>query len=107
MSESDQEKPIACSLGTGDYRERLAFIAELNSRNLLSQRRDGLRLELAYHPAAAEDLRELIPREEACCGFLTFRLQEEHDSLLLVIAAPEAARSILDSVFAPFVPAAP
>lgn len=102
MTECDQEKPIACSLGAGDYRERLAWIAELNARNLRRQRRSGLRLELAYGTAVAEDLRELIRREEACCGFLTFRLQQKHDSLLLVITAPETARSMLDSVFEPF-----
>lgn len=34
-------EPIACTLGAGAYRERLAWIAELNRSALQSVRREG------------------------------------------------------------------
>jgi hypothetical protein len=40
------ETPIACSLGVGDYRERLAQIAQLARDALRSHERDGLVLHL-------------------------------------------------------------
>jgi hypothetical protein len=94
--------PIACTLGPGDFRQRLAWIADLNRDALRAQYRDGLRLELTYAPAALDRVREMVARERDCCAFLTFELQREADTVRLVIQAPEDAREALDAVFAPF-----
>jgi hypothetical protein len=97
-----EQAPIACTLESGDFRQRLAWIAELNRDALRAQRRDGLRLELTYAPTALDRVREMVAREQDCCAFLTFDLQEEPDTVRLVIEAPENARDALDAVFEPF-----
>jgi hypothetical protein len=94
--------PIACTLGPGDFRQRLAWITELNRDALCAQRREGLRLELTYARAALGRVRELVAREQDCCAFLTFELQQEADTVRLVIEAPEHAPDALDAVFEPF-----
>jgi hypothetical protein len=99
---TSEPTPIACTLGQGDYRQRLAWIADLNRDALRAQQRDGLRLELTYAPAARDRVREMVARERDCCAFLTFDLQQEADAVRLVIEAPEDARDVLDAVFEPF-----
>jgi hypothetical protein len=94
--------PIACTLGPGDFRQRLAWIADLNRDALRAQQRDGLRLELIYAPAALDRVREMVARERNCCAFLTFDLRQEAEAVRLVIEAPEDARDALDAVFEPF-----
>jgi len=94
--------PIACTLAGGDYRERLAWIAELNRDALRAQRWDDLRLDLTYTPEAAPRVRDMVRREQACCAFLTFTLREDADATRLTIVAPEAAREGADVLFAPF-----
>lgn len=99
---TSEPTPIACTLGSGDFQRRLAWIAELNRDALLSRKRDGLRLELTYALDALDRLREMIAREEECCAFLTFKLHPEGDAIRLVIAAPGGARDALDTVLQPF-----
>jgi hypothetical protein len=94
--------PIACTLGSGDFQERVAWIANLNRDALRSQHRDGLRLELTYAPAALDRVREMVKREQDCCAFLNFDVHQEKDAVRLVIEAPEGARDALDAVFEPF-----
>lgn len=96
------EQPIVCSLAAGDYRERLAWIVELNRDALRQQRRNDLRLELTYAPQAAARVREMVKREQECCAFLTFELREDADATRLAIVAPEAAREDADLLFEPF-----
>jgi hypothetical protein len=95
-------EPIACTLGADAYRERLAWIAELNRPALQSVRREGAELVLTYDPHAGGRVREMVHREQECCAFLDFKLFEEEKGLTLVITAPEAAREALDAVFNPF-----
>jgi hypothetical protein len=99
--------PIACTLAPGDFRQRLAWIAELNREALRAQHREGLRLELTYAPAALDRVREMVAREQDCCAFLSFDLQQEADKVLLIIEAPQDARDALDTVFEPFQARAP
>lgn len=95
--------PIACTLGAGAYHERLAWIAELNQSALQGARREGARLILTYDPRVAVRVRKMIHREQECCAFLQFELNEGETGLMLVITAPEAARDVLDAIFDPFV----
>jgi hypothetical protein len=101
------DTPIACTLETGEFKERLGWIAELNREALLDARREGLRLTLTYRPDEAERVREMIRREQQCCAFLGFDLREEQESLTLVIEAPQSAADGLDAIFEPFVAATP
>ena len=99
---SSEAAPIACTLEVGDFKERLAWIANLNRGALLGSRRDDLRLELAYAPHALKDVREMMRREQQCCAFLGFDLIVEDDVIRLVVTAPEEAREAAELVFEPF-----
>jgi hypothetical protein len=97
--------PIACTLQPGSYQERLAWIAALAREGLRGVSREDLRLELRYAPDVAARVREMVGKEQECCGFLTFELTETHDDVRLTITAPERARDVADTLFEPFVPA--
>ena len=98
------EAPIACTLAPGDYRERLASIAELARDGLLGIRRDDLRLELRYARNVADRVRELVAKEQACCAFLDFAVSEIDEGVRLTITAPERAKDVADALFEQFVP---
>lgn len=100
-------RPIACTLGAGDFQARVAWIAALNARALRSYRRDDLILQLTYAPDAADDVREMVAKEQACCAFLNFATREDAAGLQLVITAPESARVAAELVFEPLVAKTP
>lgn len=97
-----ETSPIACTLGAGDFKARLAWIAALNAAALRAERQDGVRLELTYAPEARDQVLDLIRREQECCAFLSFALDEDPSGLRLTVEAPEAVRDGVDTVFAPF-----
>lgn len=101
-TDESRREPIACTLGAGAYRERLASIAELNRSALKSVRREGVLLILTYDRQASGAIRELIRSEQECCAFLQFELSENEKELTLAITAPEPARDTLDALFDPF-----
>jgi hypothetical protein len=102
--DSRGEAPIACTLGSGDYRERLARIAELARDGLLSVRREDLAIELRYAPSVADRIREMVGKEQECCAFLNFAISEIGEDVRLTITAPERARDVADALFEQFVP---
>ena len=99
------EAPIACTLQPGDYKERLAWIAELAREGLLDVIREDLRLELKYAPSVADRVREMVRKEQQCCAFLNFDLSEIDGAVRLTIAVPERAREVADALFEQFWPA--
>lgn len=101
------DAPIACTLESGDFKERLGWIAELNRAALLDTRREGMQLVLSYRPDHADNVRELVRREQQCCAFLNFDLKEERGRVILAIEAPEGATEALDAIFEPFLTARP
>lgn len=94
--------PIACTLDAGDYKARLASIAELTQDALRGFERRDLELVLWYAPEAQERVRLMIDNERACCGFLSFDLREEPDAMVVSIVAPERARGVAEELFAQF-----
>lgn len=103
MTETDAAvPPIACTLDTGSFKTRLAWIAALNARALTTSRRGDLSLVLEYRGEALPDVRDLVRRERACCAFLDFKLDERGDNLVLAITAPETARDAADMLFDQF-----
>lgn len=93
---------IACTLGTGDLKDRVAWITALNKRHLLGQRREGLALVLTYDLSSSDEVAELVAREQACCAFLTFAMRETEVVVEPSIQVPEAARATADDLLAPF-----
>jgi len=102
--DNESTAPIACTLQPADYRERLAWIAELARDGLLEVSRDDLRLELTYAPQFAHLVREMVGNERNCCAFLDFKLAETDAGIRLTITAPERARDVSDAIFEQFVP---
>jgi hypothetical protein len=100
---SHEPAPIACTLRPGEFLDRLRWINELAEDALHTRERRDLELELRYAPEAAERVRELVRREQACCEFLTFDLHESPTEVRLIIRAPEEARLAANTIFAAFV----
>jgi hypothetical protein len=101
-----ESAPIACKLTASDYKTRLAWIADLTRDALRRQARHDLELELVYAADAAERVREMVRKEQDCCTFLTFNLDERPDEIRLTIKAPERAREAADMLFGQFLPSA-
>lgn len=95
--------PIACTLAADDFRQRIAWITELNRTALRSHQRSGLTLTLVYDLEAEAQVRDLVAREQLCCAFLGFDLLLEFDLVRLTITAPETARTAADTIFDQFV----
>lgn len=100
---NSESPPIACALGSGDFKGRIGWIRELSAKSLRGHHRDGLMLEVTYDRSAAPDVHELVRRERACCGFLRFDVRESADEVHLTITAPPEAKSAADELFAHFV----
>ena len=88
-----QTEPIACTLPSGEFSERMVWIAGLNRASLLRHQQQDLHLELMYAGDAVAQVRELVRREQQCCAFLTFVLREQEGTVTLTIDAPESARA--------------
>ncbi|MBT2325730.1 hypothetical protein J7E62_25700 [Variovorax paradoxus] len=99
--------PIACTLDMGAMGERLGDIQRLTRRHLRFYRLEGLTLYLAYYREAADEVTRLVGLERACCAFLEFDLQIQHDSVELSITAPEEACDGAKWLFAKFMPEEP
>jgi hypothetical protein len=96
--------PIACTLAPRDYLARLAWIAELARDALRGFERRDLVLHLRYVLEAGDRDREMVRKEQVCCAFLTFELQETPHEIQLTVRAPEGARGALDMLFGQFSP---
>lgn len=94
---------IACTLGSGELKHRIAGIRDLSCRHLLSSRREPLALHLTYPAAALAEVEDLVAKEADCCAFLDFDLQAG-DIVQLTITAPVSAASAADELFAHFAP---
>jgi len=106
MTES-KTPPIACTLMTADFKDRIAWIGELTRDALRKHERQGLVLDLRYAPEAASRVREMVRKEQECCAFLTFEMREELDEVRLTITAPPEATEAADLLFEQFVASAP
>jgi len=99
-----ENKPIACTLGAGDYKQRLASIGTLNQEALLSHSRHDLNLLLIYTVDAAHRVRQMVREEQECCSFLNFDLDQGAEEIQLTITLPERAREAADDIFGQFLP---
>jgi len=98
------EAPIACTLETGDFKERTASIRDLARRSLRHASRAPLTLTLTYAAEALDEVQDLVAMERRCCAFLDFDLRNDGRSVVLIITAPESARDAADIIFDHFAP---
>jgi hypothetical protein len=96
------DRPIACSLSSTDYAERIDQLAALRRDALLDRSpiEDGERLVFVDAPGIETSLRAAIDAEAACCSYLTLTLERDGHRLLLDITGPEMARPIIKELFA-------
>jgi hypothetical protein len=96
------DRPIACTLPAGAYRERTAALSALARRALRSREptAGGERLAFADDPAIEQALRAAIAAEQQCCAFLRLQLVRAHGALVLDITGPDEARPIISALFA-------
>jgi hypothetical protein len=99
---TSESRSIACSLASGEFKDRLAWIGALTRDALRSHELRDLVLDLRYAPEARDRVRKMVRNEQACCSFLTFDLREKPDEIRLIITAPEAAREAADMLFEQF-----
>jgi hypothetical protein len=59
-------------------------------------------LRLRFAPEAVQRIQDMMHKEQGCCSFLSFELEERPQELWLIIRAPEAARAAADALFAQF-----
>ena len=95
---------IACTLGAGDFKDRVSGIRDLARRSLRNSRRTPLQLELVYGPEALVEVKDLVAKESDCCSFLGFDLQNDDTAVRLTITAPVEASTAADELFAHFAP---
>lgn len=93
---------IACTLIGPDLKRRLAAIAALARRALLSHEQVGATLRLRYACDAADELESLVDQERLCCAFLDFELVRSVDAIQLDIKVPAQATEFLDTLLAHF-----
>lgn len=100
----DTSVAIACTLGSGDFKERVGAIRALSGRSLLRADRKPLALALTYGPEALDAVRDLVAKEAECCSFLDFDLRHDERGVYLAITAPIDALAAADELFAHFAP---
>jgi hypothetical protein len=91
------ELPIACSLSATELPARLAEMADLGREALREARYDGAEAQLRF--AAGAGVRErvdaVVAAETQCCAFLTMRVSDAHETVVLSITAPAGAEVVL------------
>jgi hypothetical protein len=79
-------------------------MAELGRTALIDARQDSARAELRF--AAGDGIRERVEAfaaaEAECCPFLTMRIAEEPDAIVLAVEAPEDADGLLAELVGAF-----
>lgn len=93
-------KPVACSLGASELRQRLNAIGEVGADNLISREAEGDRHRLRFRSTAStrRRLEDIVTAEAECCAFLDISLSEEGGELVLSIAAPEDGQAVADEL---------
>ena len=96
------DAPIACTLSPADAAERADHLRALAARTLRSRTRIPAGDRLVFAPGADTEraLRAAVAAEAACCAFLRLELRREDDALVLDVTGPEAARPVIDALFA-------
>jgi hypothetical protein len=79
--------PIACSLDAGSLAARRD---EMRAVPLL-----GARVQLRFAADSRAAVERIVAAESECCPFLTMRLAQEDDALVLTVDAPRGAEAVL------------
>jgi hypothetical protein len=96
------DQPIACSLSSTDYVERIDQLAALRRDALLDRSpvEGGQRLVFVDAPGIEAALRAAMEAEATCCSFLSLTLERDGSRLLLDVTGPETAQPLIAELFA-------
>lgn len=97
MEKTDAAAPVACTLNAAEFRERRALARSRLAPHLLGSEGtpSGVTFLFPRTDALLSELEGFVELERQCCGFLTFTLAPDKDTLSLGIeGAPEAAATI-------------
>lgn len=96
--------PIACSLGAGDLKQRLADVAAIGEEGLIGQEVNGGThlLRFRFDVGTRRRLEGIVAAEAECCSFLDLTLEERGGELILSIAAPDDGQLVADELAAAF-----
>jgi len=99
-------KPIACTLGAGDLRQRLEEVAALGAESLIGyESRDGVRtLRFRRAKGTRSRLEQIVAAEARCCPFLDLEIGERDGELLLTIATSEGGEPTAEALALAFAP---
>jgi hypothetical protein len=99
-----EPKPIACSLGAGEMRQRLDAIAALGAKSLVGRESTSEAHILRFRTGEGtrRELERILAAEAECCPFLDLELSERDGEVMLRMGAPEDARPLADGLAAAF-----
>ena len=92
------EVPVACSLSSGEGRDRVEewrhlFVTSIEAAETIGT--DRLRLRLAPSAGVLEQVVELARREKTCCPFFDFSIAIQTAGCWLVVEVPTGAEPVL------------
>ena len=95
-----EPKPIACTLGETDLRQRLDEITALGAESLLGhESKDGAHiLRFRLDERSHRRLEEIAAAEARCCAFLDLSIAECDGELLLTIAATKDGEQLAEAL---------
>lgn len=90
MTETPDEKTIACSLRGRELKRRLEEISALAGESLLDQESDGERQVLRFRAdrETRDRLEALVAAEAECCPFLELSLEAAGSAIVLTARTP-------------------
>ncbi len=92
----------SCTLDEQAAARRNIEFADVVQRGLRNRDRtdDGeVLLTFRKRRGMEDDVRELLERESACCGFFTFDIHVEDDHIQVRVAAPDDKDDYLDALY--------
>lgn len=99
--------PIACTLGTDELDQRLAWIRRVTEHSLVSHQVESATLRLTYRSDALHDLQQIVAKERECYAFLLYALEPSADAVRLTIRAPDGVSSQARWLFEQILPMQP
>lgn len=100
----DTVQATVCTLGTGEFKQRVADIRNLAHRSPRRSERQGLTLRLTYDRDVQAEVEDIVAKESVCCGFLAFDPRHDAFGVQLAITAPASAAEVADELFTHFAP---
>jgi hypothetical protein len=96
----EEAAPIACSLDSAAYRDRLASMRAIGAEGLIGNEEDGSRwtLHFADSDAMRARLASVVEAESHCCSFLDLSLETKEGRISLSIEAPDSARPVVREI---------